>query len=98
MGINALIDIFSKTDPEVAVQISSTVLKIIYRGEIIISVNIAPDNLFYADFNMISKIINLINDAETNKVFSKVFATRSGIKFNAFDHASISATSEVESI
>ena len=98
MGINALIDTFSRTDPEVTVQISSTALKISYRGEIIISVNIAPDNLFYADFNMISKIINLINDAETNKVFSKVFATRSGIKFNAFDHASISATSEVESI
>jgi hypothetical protein len=99
MGINALNDIFSKTDPEVEVRISSTVLKIIYRGEMIISVNKAPDNLFYADFNMISKIIFLINDADTNKDFStKVYSTRSGIKFNAFEGASISATSEVDSI
>ena len=99
MGINALLQILSRTDPEVAVQISSTALKITYRGEIIINVNIAADKLFYADFNMISKIIFLINDADTNKDFStKVYSTRSGIKFNAFEGASISAASEVDSI
>ena len=65
----------------------------------IISVNKAPNYLFYADFNMISRIIKLINDAKTTLAFlTNAFSIRSSIKFNAFDDASISATSEVESI